>query len=194
MCNGRIKRRGGLQLQERIDRPGPAAANPAVLLDQLRQIEANRNRQVQRDAQAVDGLRDDLLGRVQQREAQLQGRIDQVARRYLDAVQPIGQGIAELRQQDQELREAMREAGHRMHQRAEELMAGADRLQAHLDENQHRLNELERANMQLQVDIDRTRSQIEDKKSNWLLDAACIVGSVVLSLILEMPIVILPPK
>jgi len=166
---------------------------PPELLEQLRQIEANIARRVQVEAQRMDGLRA-LQGRVHQREVVLQANIDRVAQQHLEDGQQIREEAERIRLLDLEQRAVMVGAANRLRQEAEDLRAEAARLQRHLDVNRERIGELERANIQLQIEINNTRSQIADKKSNWLLDVVCIVASVAISWALQMPVVIIPPK
>lgn len=170
------------------------AVPSAALLNQLRQIEAMMKGQLQREAAAVNEVQNHLEGHAREREAKILERIDELARRHIEERQRIGNGIQRLGAQDQELRAKILEDANRLKRKADELNAGANRLQEELNVNRGKLGELERANKQLQIDIERTRAQIEDKKSSWLTQALCIGGSIALSYICQRPIVIYPPS
>lgn len=130
---------------------------PQELLEQLRLIEANMARQVQVEAQRMDGLRA-LQGRFQQREVALQANIDRVAQQQLEEGQRIREEAERIRLLDLEQRAVMEGAANRLRQEAEDLRAEAVRLQRHLDVNGERIGELEKANIQLQIEINNTRS------------------------------------
>jgi hypothetical protein len=171
----------------------PPLDGRAALIKQLRKIEAIMGHQFQRQAVAVNEVRQAVFGQVEQREAQLQERIDRLARCHFAEGQRIAGEIHNLGMQDQELRAKLMDEADRLKRKADELNAGADCLQAELDANRGKIGELERENRQLQIDIDRTRAQIESKKSGWLTQALCIAASVALSYICKTKIVILPP-
>lgn len=162
---------------------------PAALLEQLRQIEANSAQQVQQEVQGMEGIQA-LRGRLQQREVNLQANIDRVARENMEAGQRIQDEAERLRLIDLDQRAIMLEAAERQRQEAENLRAENVRLQQNLVHAGSQLGELERATVQLQVEINRAKAEMADSKSNWLKDVVCIVASVVISYYLQRPVII----
>lgn len=163
------------------------------LLEQLRQIEANIAHQMQVEAEGMVELHA-LQARVHQRDADFQRKVDRVAQQHLEEGQRIRAEAERVRLLDLEQRAIIMEAANRLRLEAEALRAEAVRLQRHLDDNGQKINELEKANIQLQVEINNTRAQINDNKSSWMLDAICVVASIAISWVTKKPIVIIPPR
>ncbi len=168
------------------------AGIPEELLAQLRQIEANNAQQEEVDAeggQMVHALR----GRIHQDEVSLQTDIDRVARHHFEACRDIQEETARLRLNDLNHRTQRLEAANLQRQEAVHFRAENVRLQDRLDRADKSLGELGKANIQLQKEINTTRAEIAENKSNWLTTAACVVASVALSWIFKTKIMIIPP-
>jgi hypothetical protein len=164
---------------------------PEELLAQLRQIEATIAEQAQIDAQGME-LTQALRGRIHRDEVALQADIDRVSRKHFEETKRIQEETSQLRARDLSQRTVMLEAAGRQRQEATHYRAENERLQNRLDRSEKNLGELGKANVQLQKEINTTRAEVADNKSNWLASAACVVASVAISWALQMPIVVIP--
>jgi len=161
------------------------------LLEQLQQMEADNARQIAEEAQHMPRLQA-LMGRVNQRKIAHQERVDQAARAGLEAGQRIRDRAEILGRNDLEDREMIREAIVRERQEAENLRAETVQLERQLENTDVQVGQLQRAAVHLQVEINQLRSEIADKKSNWLEQVVCIAASIAVSWILEHPVIITP--
>lgn len=193
-----ILSRAASQARETADRPpieasvGGIEGIPQDLLDQLRQIEAIHAERRGFERESKSGLLE-LQNRVRERESGLQERIDRMAKRDREEGQRIRKELERQRQVDSEEREIIITAANRLLEEAERLKGEAEVLQRQLDQNGRNLVELEKAEIQLQAEINKTREELDKNKSNWLVQALCVAASVAISWALQTPVVIIPP-
>lgn len=158
---------------------------------QLRRIETQFAANRAAEAQAGGDMQA-LRERIRQRESAFQERADAADRRMRERSQQLRHEIEQAAQRDQEQRAIRLEAARKLRQEIEEVNIETRRLQHQLDGTRAEIREIDRANTQLQVEINQLRSEIADKKAGWLEQLGCIALSIAVSWILEKPVIITP--
>ncbi|MBX9745152.1 MAG: hypothetical protein K2X08_08090 [Chlamydiales bacterium] len=151
---------------------------PEKLLAQLRQIEKNIAFHVHIESRESAKIQA-LSKRVQEEETKLLANIDRVARQQIDQRKSIEEGIERLQLRDLEQRAFFKAAAERLRQNAENLRVDTAKLQSQLHQSSAQLSELERANIQLQIELNQARERIETNQSDWLLTIAIVCVAVV---------------
>lgn len=164
---------------------------PPDVIEQIRRLNALRAAREQEAANYVPEERQ-LNVRLQQHREIVQAQEEAAMQRVNRAFQDLRGDIAGAAAKDLGFREVQLARADQLRNEARELRAEANRLQGRNQETRGAVNAVEQANIQMQVEINNTRAAINDRKSGWLEQVACIVISVVISWALKKPVIVTP--
>ena len=125
---------------------------------------------------------------------ELKEKGDRLADDYCDRIEALDQNIRkrlkdlkgrvkEIKIDDTEQRTILKEKVNQLKKEVSDLNAETNRLQDRISDTGKALSEVERANIQLQIDINNVRTELAKKKENYLNDILKTVAVVVVSII-----------
>lgn len=167
---------------------------PENLLKQLRESEAKRAKELEKENAGkakMEQLREKVR-KVKDQKANLDVKMDTIGQEVLQKVEEVKE---KAKAQDHEFAEknaAILKKVDDLKNAAEEIRDAIPLLNKEIALTGQQIEQLKNATVQLQKNVEQAKKDIEDSKGGWLTQALCIVASIVVSVILDVPVLITP--
>ncbi|MBA3602479.1 MAG: hypothetical protein H0W50_02310 [Parachlamydiaceae bacterium] len=167
---------------------------PENLLKQLRDSEAKRAKELEKESAQkakMEQLREKVRN-LKEKKNTLDDKMDNVSQKVLQKVEEVKEKV---KAQDHEFAEksaAILKKVDDLKNAAEEMRDAIPLLNKEIALTGQQIEQLKNATVQLQKNVEQTKKDIENSNGGWLSQVLCIVASVVVSVILEVPVLITP--